>query len=138
MKIGKDIFCQVLRVAAVLLAAAVAVASCENDYDDRTLMTHVTVTFRLTDGADYETIVPLSTSYLTNLNTRDGYTFGTFDGGVSTVEVQKGVYTLFVDAVVYFGDGTSRKVRNADHAQPAEALVWLDDSAELTLEMKYL
>ena len=51
MKIGKDIFCGVLRVAAVLLAAAVAVVSCENDYDDRTLMTQVTVTFRLADGA---------------------------------------------------------------------------------------
>lgn len=138
MKICRDIFCRVSRVVAVLLAVAVAVASCENDYDDRTLMTQVTITFRLPDGADYESIVPLTTSYLTNLNTRDSYPFGTFDGGVSTVGVQKGVYTLFVDAVVYFGDGTSRKVRNADHAQPAAALVWLGDTAELTLEMKYL
>lgn len=135
MKTGKHIPVLYAIVSSLVLICA---GSCERDMDERGLMTRITVIMELPDGRDCSSVVPLSSSFITNYNTRDSYAFGSFVGNRSVVEVQKGIYILMLDATVYFDDGTVRTVRNADYAQPSKALEWLGDSAELQLKMVYI
>lgn len=123
-----------LCAAAVLLPAG----GCDRDFDGRELMSRITIEIYLPDGRECTSVVPLTSSFITNYNTRDSYAFGSFVGSRSVVEVQKGIYTMLLDATVYFDDGTTRTVRNADYVQVSKALEWLDDSAELQLKMVYL
>ncbi len=134
MRTGKHIQVLYAAVASLVLLCA---GGCERDMDERGLMTRVTVVMELPDGRECASAVPLSSSFIMNYNTRDSYPFGSFVGNSAMIEVQKGIYTLMLDATVYFDDGTVRKVRNADYAQPSKALEWLGESAEVRLKMIY-
>ena len=56
----------------------------------------------------------------------------------ATLTLQKGVYTLIVEANLHYTDGTVQYVRNADHNTPSEALAWMDDRSSIVLLLKYV
>ena len=56
----------------------------------------------------------------------------------ATLTLQKGVYTLIVEANLHYTDGTVQYVRNADHNTPSEALAWMDDRSAIVLLLKYV
>ena len=60
------------------------------------------------------------------------------DGRSATLTLQKGVYTLIVEANLHYTDGTVQYVRNADHNTPSEALAWMDDRSSIVLLLKYV
>ncbi len=129
--------------------AILMLSACECKYDEQELLSQVIIVMELPDSdgdgvSDVcESVVPMQASFLTEYNTRDSYTFGTFryttQGELqSVVELRKGLYTLMLDATVYLPNGDVRMARCAEYAQPNTAVKILGDSEVLRLKMSYI
>lgn len=127
-----------LRIIIFCLAAILFGAACERDYDDRELMSNITIVMELPDGVECESAIPLESSFITEYNTLEKYAFGGFRGNKVSLTLRKGIYMLLLDVTLYFPDGTIRMARNADYTQPATAIKVLDDEQEIRLKMSYI
>ncbi|MBQ7856088.1 MAG: hypothetical protein IJ348_03090 [Alistipes sp.] len=135
-----------MRVLRYILCLVVllALGSCERDYDNQELMSQVRFVLELPDSdgdgvADTcESAISMESSYISEYNTRENYIFGVFRNNTSSVRLRKGIYTLMLDATIYFEDGTIKAARNTEYAQPNTALKILNDKEEVRLKMTYL
>ncbi len=134
----------VLRNIFVLCVALFVLSACERDYDDKQLMSQVTIILELPDSDNdgtsdvVESILPMESSFISEYNTRENYSFGIFNGNRTMVELQKGVYTLMLDATIYLPNGDVRMARCAEYAQPNTAVKILEDCEEIRLKMSYI
>lgn len=133
-----------LRRVIFTLVLGLALTACDYKYDDKELMSKVRFVLELPDGdgdgvADIcNTAIPMESSYITEYNTREKYSFGSFKNNVANVRMQKGVYTFMLDVTVYLPDGSVRVARNTEYSQPTMALRLLEDNREVRLKMSYL
>lgn len=107
----------------LLLFPLLSLCSTACESDGRELFTQLSVRF---------------ISYCENINTKERVFFTVLDGRSATLTLQKGVYTLIVEANLHYTDGTVQYVRNADHNTPSEALAWMDDRSSIVLLLKYV
>ena len=106
----------------LLLFPLLSLCSTACESDGRELFTQLSVRFILPDDRPVERIELLSDiSYCENINTKERVFFTVLDGRSATLTLQKGVYTLIVEANLHYTDGTVQYVRNADHNTPSEA-----------------
>ena len=111
----------------LLLFPLLSLCSTACESDGRELFTQLSVRFILPDDRPVERI-----------NTKERVFFTVLDGRSATLTLQKGVYTLIVEANLHYTDGTVQYVRNADHNTPSEALAWMDDRSSIVLLLKYV
>ena len=123
----------------LLLFPLLSLCSTACESDGRELFTQLSVRFILPDDRPVERVELLSDiSYCENINTKERVFFTVLDGRSATLTLQKGVYTLIVEANLHYTDGTVQYVRNADHNTPSEALAWMDDRSSIVLLLKYV
>lgn len=77
-------------------------------------------------------------SYFENLNTKEKIHFPIMEGRSATVVLPKGVYSLLLDAYVYYSDGSRSLVRADDYNDPAKVVTWIDDESSIALLLKFV
>ena len=118
----------------LLLFPLLSLCSTACESDGRELFTQLSVRFILPDDRPVERLSLIHISE----PTPERVFFTVLDGRSATLTLQKGVYTLIVEANLHYTDGTVQYVRNADHNTPSEALAWMDDRSSIVLLLKYV
>ena len=87
----------------LLLFPLLSLCSTACESDGRELFTQLSVRFILPDDRPVERIELLSDiSYCENINTKERVFFTVLDGRSATLTLQKGVYTLIVEANLHY------------------------------------
>ncbi|MDD7454647.1 MAG: hypothetical protein PUK70_00110 [Bacteroidales bacterium] len=122
------------------LVAAGMNSSCEKN-EDQNIYSFVTLKGVLPDGRQIvrmEANYDLASTFMRNLNNRLEYQLPIFTNNEASMVVQKGVYLVSFDATATFPDGSSARVRSAEHVAPKNALFLMNDKDTVTLNLKYL
>ena len=123
----------------LLLFPLLSLCSTACESDGRELITQLSVRIIQPDDRPVEHNALLSDiSYCEHITPQERVFFTVLDGRSATLTLQKGVYTLIVEANLHYTDGTVQYVRNFDHITPSVALAWMDDRSSIVLLLKYV
>jgi len=123
------------KIIILIIASLICFSSCEKN-KKQDVFSNVKITLKMPDYRHIKFMnvdMSVKGNFFQNLNTLQKYDFPIFTDGTAYLEVLKGVYIISFDATARFSDGSTGKIRAAEHNSPDKAVNLLKEKEEIEL-----